>query len=458
MDRIILLLGWIALAGLATGVLLFFFTSLRERKFRAVRITAIGLIPLIFVCTAMLFFDYHYRTSLVALALIFALSGGIIITYPLGTGNRIRFAGQQYPIDERQAIFHRFTRLEPGSPEYDEYYRDHPELIDFDNRVRKLPQLCSPGSRSYSQKNSPFAPAAFDILEQLAADLEWEPLPFEVEPIETTPKTIADRLKGFAKYLGADDFGTTELNPAYIYSHIGRSPGQWGEPITLNHTHAIAIAVEMNHDMVAHGPDLPTVTETAVKYFEAAKIATILARYINRLGYEARAHIDGNYRVLCGPIAADAGLGELGRLGLLISPKFGPRMRLAIVTTNLVLPQGKPISFGVQHFCEFCKKCAICCPSAAIDAGSKEIHNGVEKWQSNQESCYKYWRTQGTDCAVCVRVCPFGHPGTFLHNLVRWAISRNSIARRLALIGDDIFYGKRPEPADQPPPWHARGG
>ena len=144
-----------------------------------------------------------------------------------------------------------------------------------------------------------------------------------------------------------------------------------------------------------------------------------------------------------------------GRLGLLITPRFGPRVRLAVVTTNLPLVPDKPIHFGVQHFCEFCKKCADCCPSASIDAGEKAVHNGVEKWQSEQESCYRFWRIQGTDCAVCIRVCPYSHPGTPLHNMVRWAITRNPAARRLALLADDLFYGRRPKPDSEFPDWHA---
>jgi len=207
--------------------------------------------------------------------------------------------------------------------------------------------------------------------------------------------------------------------------------------------------------MVRHAPDNATTTETAVKYFEAAKIAMLVARYINLLGYAARAHVDGNYRVLCAPIAADAGLGELGRLGLLITPRFGPRLRLSVVTTDLPLVQDQPIHFGVQHFCSLCKKCADCCPSASIDSGDKALCRGVEKWQSNQESCYHFWRVQGSDCSICVKVCPYSHPSTPLHNLVRWAVRRNALGRRVALWADDLFYGRRPQPCFDLPDWHA---
>ncbi len=249
--------------------------------------------------------------------------------------------------------------------------------------------------------------------------------------------------------------GTTRLNQAHVYSHSSRGRGKWGEPITLDHEWAIAIAVEMDHGLVSHAPWAATMTETAKQYLESAKIAMMVAKYINVLGYEARAHVDGNYRVLCGPIAVDAGLGELGRLGLLMTPEYGPRVRLSIVTTNLPLMQDKPIAFGAQHFCEFCKKCAENCPTQSIDGGDKAIHNGVEKWQSDQEKCYRYWRVQGTDCAVCMSVCPYSHPANPMHDLVRWAIRRNSLARRVALWGDDLLYGRKPKNRYPLPAWHA---
>ncbi|MFQ6103859.1 MAG: hypothetical protein ACE5OP_06150 [Candidatus Glassbacteria bacterium] len=53
--------------------------------------------------------------------------------------------------------------------------------------------------------------------------------------------------------------------------------------------------------------------------------------HIRNLGYPARTHIDGNYRVVCPLVARDAGIGEIGRMGLLMTPRLGPRVRIAVV-------------------------------------------------------------------------------------------------------------------------------
>jgi ferredoxin len=452
----VLALGWVGLAGVAALALALITTSIRERRYRAMRVSVLLALPLLGLPATLLLLDFPGRTWIVLGLLIVAGLAVVALALPLGRTPHMRIISDQSRLDERDIIFHRFYRLQPGTPEFQEHYRLHPEQRAFDEKVRALPPLAHPGTKAYDPLASPFAAATFDVLERMTADIEWEPAPIEPRRIEATPEEFTRRIKGFARHLGADLVGTTALNPAYVYSHIGRSPGALGAPIDLGHDYAAVFAVEMDHEMVRQAPDTATMTETAFKYFEVAKIAMLVARYINLLGYEARAHVDGNYRVLCGPIAADAGLGELGRLGLLITPRFGPRVRLSVVTTNLPLLQDRPVRIGVQDFCNFCKKCAVNCPSQAIEEGDKGVHRGVEKWQSSQEKCYRFWRLQGTDCAVCITVCPYSHPSTPLHNLVRWAVRRNALARRVALWGDDFFYGRRPVDRCPLPIWHAK--
>jgi ferredoxin len=102
-------------------------------------------------------------------------------------------------------------------------------------------------------------------------------------------------------------------------------------------------------------------------------------------------------------------------------------------------------------FCERCLKCADACPSKSISfEGRKEI-DGVKRWQINSESCFTYWCTAGTDCAICMRSCPYSHPDNFLHNIVRAGIKQSVLFRELALKMDDFFYGRTPIAADDFP-------
>ena len=71
-----------------------------------------------------------------------------------------------------------------------------------------------------------------------------------------------------------------------------------------------------------------------------------IAQYIRNLGYQAIPSM--NDTALAIPYALEAGLGEYGRHGLLITPEFGPRLRLGKIFTNLPLERDRPTSFGVE--------------------------------------------------------------------------------------------------------------
>jgi epoxyqueuosine reductase QueG len=166
---------------------------------------------------------------------------------------------------------------------------------------------------------------------------------------------------------------------------------------------------------------------------------------MRRLGYPARAHIDGNYRVIAPLVARDAGLGEIGRMGLLMTPHLGPRVRLGVVTTEMPLvPDSRGDDASVLDFCNVCRKCATNCPVGAISSGDRIAVDDGLRWAIDSETCYRYWNVIGTDCATCVRVCPYSHPDNAAHNLVRWAAGRSGAARRAALWLDDLFYGRNP--------------
>ena len=72
-----------------------------------------------------------------------------------------------------------------------------------------------------------------------------------------------------------------------------------------------------------------------------------------------------------------AGMGELGRNGLLITPEFGPRVRISKILTDLPLIPDSPIEFGVTEFCDVCMKCADLCPSRSISLGEDRIETAA---------------------------------------------------------------------------------
>jgi ferredoxin len=443
-TAILIAFGVLILLGLgAFGV-----TSLREGERRAARV-AFGLslvLALPFFLTALL--EAPFRWALLGIAGLALLAAVVVFLLPVGRVER----GSGEPkrrIDERDIMFAR-ARLEPGTPDYMAYYALRPENKASDDKSRSLPGILSPESSEANHLVFGATEATFEVIEKLHDAVDG-PVASEQRAYQAEPGT--GYIKGLARYWGARDVGITELKPYHVYSHIGRGSGTYGAPITLDHRYAIAFMVEMDLQMVGTAPAAPTILESARQYASAAGIAVQLANLIRSMGYPARAHIDGNYRVVAPLVARDAGLGEIGRMGLLMTPELGPRVRLGVVTTDLPLLLDSPgYAQSVLDFCQVCQKCADNCPVRAIPTGDREEIDGALRWRIDQEVCYRYWCVTGTDCARCMALCPYSYPDTPMHNMVRWAVRRSGAARRAVIWLDRVFYG--PAPAAKPaPPW-----
>jgi reductive dehalogenase len=264
-------------------------------------------------------------------------------------------------------------------------------------------------------------------------------------PIPENPQILSHHIKETAYFLRADAVGICNLPSYAVYSDNVDSKGI---PVELNHKYAIAILVDQDWQTASAftGHDWISNCMSMLGYSNSGFIAVILADYIRRLGYPARAHYSSNYQVVLPPILLWAGLGEMSRIGdCVVNPFLGPRFKAAVVTTDLPLAPDKPIDFGLQDFCSKCKKCARECPSGALSSGAKEMHNGYEKWPTDVEQCTKMrvGNKKGAGCGTCIKVCPWNKPYTPFHRAVGWTMRNSSIARSIAIRGDDLMgYGK----------------
>jgi len=268
------------------------------------------------------------------------------------------------------------------------------------------------------------------------------------------PVEVTREIKRAATLFGASLIGLCELNRQWLYSYAYFTYDEDGEPverieIAEEYKYAIAIAIEMDYEGISCSPAHPASAATATGYSKMAFTAGLLAQYIRGLGY--RAIPCGNDTACSIPIAIDAGLGELARNGLLITPEFGPRVRLAKIFTDLPLVPDRPIEFAVWDFCMRCQKCAENCPSGAIMYGEptekpNNISNreGVLRWPINAEKCFAFWAANGTDCSNCIRACPFNKPPGWLHDAVRWGVKNTRWLDPFFIRMDDLFgYGKQ---------------
>jgi reductive dehalogenase len=284
----------------------------------------------------------------------------------------------------------------------------------------------------------------------------------QVNPHKTEirdPKVMANHIKRVAKFIGFDVVGIAPVHPSFVYKG-GRYTPEGGlaagsdkdakdpEVIAKQFPYAIVACVAWDYDMgKAHRHRIGD----AAYHFsqqEAHLLYQTLAGYIRELGY--------NVAMGAGipmPLAVAAGIGEMGRNGMVITEKFGSRIHMPdVILTDMPLAPDKPIDLAVPDFCSYCRKCAITCPTNSIPFEDKVTHNGVEKFKINWLSCYRlrphadeHWEV----CLTCATVCPYSKPATWWHSLaIRTMRTTPKQMRQVAVRPlkwlDDAVWGRIP--------------
>jgi len=438
---------------LFVGALYFTVESVREREYRAPWV-GMGIAFCALLLGSWIVWVPFLRIPLIAVMVLVAVFGLALLVPGRPDPKILKGAARAMvdePVrhDERDIPFARQRSLPPGSEAYRTYYAIHPELEERDAKRREKGLLGEMGriDKGY-RPNVAMTKAAFDMPHFLGPFARNDPGQ-EASPAEIPAERATEIVKHLALHNGADAVGICRVNPLWIYSHRGEifydQWEEWGRELDPEAfpPYAVVMLTEMGKDHVWGAPHTPTVAESATGYARGAYLGTILARWFVHMGYRGIAENTRNYDLAMPPLAVDAGLGEIGRLGYLIAPRFGGRVRIFATLTDMPLIPDQPISLGVDAFCKRCKKCAESCPSRSIPKGEKSVYNGALKWKLNADTCFDFWSKVGTDCCICMAICPFSRPNTFLHRTVRWLVARSPLAQRVFPYVDNALYGKK---------------
>ncbi len=293
------------------------------------------------------------------------------------------------------------------------------------------------GEKGFSRMDLALYAASWTIDSHMPFAAKWFPKPSAKDyiPIEIVtrapdiipPEQLSRYVKRAGKFLGATDVGITEIDENWLLQNTAKITGS-GDSISRDDIrstevelpsdvkYAIVFSIEMDPTGIRCAPGFLEVASVGLGYSKMAALSASMAQFIRNLGYIAIPTT--NDTGLSIPLAIDAGLGALGRNGLLLTRKYGPRVRLCKVFTNMPLIPDEPdykFITTINDFCGGCKKCAENCEAEAISFADSPDYTsqcnsnnpGVKKWYIHSHECYKIWVKYGTDCGNCIKVCPF---------------------------------------------------
>jgi len=283
--------------------------------------------------------------------------------------------------------------------------------------------IVAQGRKGYSRADLARAMGAWTAYDYFNKAFSWEPLgeannvlakpDLEKLPADD-PEALSALVKDTAGFYGAAGTGIAWLDTRWVYAR-----DRQGRPIEIppDCRFAIVMTIAMDPARIAKSPNFTACAETGLAYSRMAFVIGCLAEFIRNLGY--RAIPMGNDTALSIPLAVEAGLGELGRNGLLLTPApdRGPCVRICKVFTDMPLAVDSPISFGVSEFCRSCARCADACEAGAIRHDTEpsydcdpEFNNpGVLRWAVDHKKCFKFWMQNGGECSNCIAACPLSH-------------------------------------------------
>ena len=165
---------------------------------------------------------------------------------------------------------------------------------------------------------------------------------------------------------------------------------------------AIVLTMEMDKYAVNMAPSPQTQANGIVTYDELGKKTNLLAQYLRENGFSSHPSHPAGGLVVYTKLAKEAGLGNIGRHGLLITPELGPRQRISalFISAENLPDTSSEAHLWISEFCASCGKCIKKCPSQAIV--EKNTPQGL-KTKIITDLCH--------GCTICMKECSFNLVG-----------------------------------------------
>lgn len=207
-----------------------------------------------------------------------------------------------------------------------------------------------------------------------------------------------EEFERYAHSLGIKSIGYTRLTPELMIKDK-----------FIQYTNAIVLTMEMDEKILKTAPGTEAQRLNDLFYKKFGDITCRLSDYLRQNGFATEvAHpLEGivNYSLL----AQYAGLGFIGKSGLLITPELGPRLKISAIFSSIanlpVYDRENNEHSWIVEYCDKCGKCAKKCPEKALV--QIEGYDGDKEIEFMQELCIGC--SQG--CTYCIKGCPFDQKG-----------------------------------------------
>jgi ferredoxin len=224
------------------------------------------------------------------------------------------------------------------------------------------------------------------------------------DDLQSAPKAFWDELIEKAKSLNIGLIGFAPIDENLIFTLDQTCK------IEQLYENGIILGMEMDFDAIDSAPDPEAGLEAQRVYGDLGEATNSLAAYIRSKGFSAIACHPLGGPILYPAMAVKTNLGEVGRNGLLISKKFGPRQRLSMIGTNAnPLPESIKENLQISEYCKKCGACIRACPTNAIFEEPIVKENKIITHIDSDKCFPQFYKTAG--CAICIKICPFHKSG-----------------------------------------------
>jgi ferredoxin len=202
-----------------------------------------------------------------------------------------------------------------------------------------------------------------------------------------------------SRELGVDLIGYIPINPEFVFYNL-----------KIYGKNCVILGMEMDWSQIKLAPSINCGMEAFRIYYELGEITIQLTEYLKSLGYKSEAHHPFGGKLLFPPHAVAAGLGIMGRNGLVITPEYGPRQRWAIISTDAEIPP--PPQNDLKVLEDYCKDCGACIRGCKGGAAYEKpvIHNNSPAITHIDRSKCIDSLINNNYCSYCLKVCPQGVP------------------------------------------------